>query len=179
MATLSNPETKSARITDSFVNWNENQTTGRKSGGIVIEVEFDDGSKMQKLLNLTEKGVEYTVKTLRGLGWQGKSFSDFENPQLVGMEVSVVVADSTDKDGNVKLDDQGRPFREIAFINRPRGYNRATKAEADSLAHHFDRFLQDGRQPQPSNHYAAMTQQGLQDQQNDGYQSGPDDDLPF
>lgn len=30
-------------------------------------------------------------------------------------------------------------------------------------------------QAQPS----TMTQQGLQDKQNDGYQSGPDDDLPF
>ena len=176
---LINPETRSARIIDSYVNWSENQATGRKSGGIVIEVEFDDGNKMQKLLNLTEKGAEYTVKTLRSLGWQGRTFSDFENPQLVGMAVSVVLADSVDKDGNVRLDDQGKPFREIAFINKPRGYKRATKAEADSLAHHFDRYLQDGRPPQPSNTYATMTQQGLQDTQGGGYQSGPDDDLPF
>ena len=34
-------------------------------------------------------------------------------------------------------------------------------------------------QEQPSNPYAAKTQQGLQDTQGGGYQSGPDDDLPF
>lgn len=41
---------------------------------------------------------------------------------------------------------------------------------------------QQEQQPTPydqHNPYAAMTQQGLQDKQGGGYQSGPDDDLPF
>lgn len=35
------------------------------------------------------------------------------------------------------------------------------------------------QEQQPQNPYAAMTQQGLQAEQGGGYQSGPDDDLPF
>lgn len=173
MANLINPETRPAKISDTYVNWSENQTTGKKSGGIVVEVEFEDGSKKQKLLNLTEKGAEYTVKTLRSLGWKGTSFADFENPQLVGMAVSVVLADSTDKDGNVRVGDDGKAFREIAFINPARGYRRASHEEAVSLAHHFDGFLGGnpilGGKPNP---YAPKG----------GYGSmGPDqgDDLPF
>lgn len=170
MANLINPETKSAKISDTYVNWSENQTTGKKSGGIVVEVEFEDGTKKQKLLNLTERGAEYTVKTLRSLGWKGTSFAELENPQLVGMAVSVVLADSTDKDGNVRVGDDGKPFREIAFINPARGYRRASHDEAVSLAHHFDGFL---------NAAAAKRTAYAPPAQNDGYQSGPDDDLPF
>lgn len=176
MANLINPETRLAKISDTYVNWSENQTTGKKSGGIVVEVEFDDGSKKQKLLNLTEKGVEYTVKTLRSLGWKGNSFTDFETPQLVGMAVSVVIADSTDKDGNVRKDEQGRPFREIAFINPARGYKRATHDETVALAHHFDGYLSGNGQQGGGNPYAPG---GYGTQPMNGFQSGPDDDLPF
>ena len=175
MANLINPETKAAKISDTYVNWSENQNTGKKSGGIVVEVEFDDGTKKQKLLNLTEKGAEYTVKTLRDLGWKGTSFADFESPQLVGMAVSVVLADATDKDGNVKVGNDGKAFREIAFINPVRGYRRASHEEAVSLARHFDGFL-GGQKPAQGNPYA---QGGYGSKPTNGYQSGPDDDLPF
>lgn len=170
MANLINPETRSAKISDTYVNWSENQDTGKKSGGIVVEVEFEDGTKKQKLLNLTERGAEHTVRTLRALGWSGTSFADFESPQLVGTPVRVVLADSTDKDGNVRAGDDGRPFREIAFINPARGYRRASHDEAVSLAHHFDGYL---------NAAAAKRTAFATPAQNDGYQSGPDDDLPF
>ena len=161
MANLINPEYKKAKITDSFVSWNENQTTGKKSGGIVLEVETEDGKKMQKLYNLTENAVQYTVKALRDLGWNGASFEDFaKNPQLVGMAVEVTIADAVDKDGNVKKTKDGKVFRELAFINRPRGYRKASVEEAKAVAHHFDKFLMEGN-PSPNGRVAD------------------DDDLPF
>ena len=142
MANLINPEYKKGKISDSYVSWNENPTTGKKSGGIAIEVELEDGKKMQKLYNLTENAATYTVKALRSLGWKGMSFNDFNDaPQLVGMAVEVTIADATDKDGNVKKTQDGKVIREIAFINRPRGYRKATEDEAKSVAHHFDKFL--------------------------------------
>ena len=146
MANLINPEYKKAKITDSYVSWNENQNTGKKSGGIVLEIETEDGKRMQKLYNLTENAVTYTVKALRSLGWNGQSFNDFaENPQLVGMAVEVTIADATDKDGNVKKTTEGKVIREVAFINRPRGYRKATVDEARAVAHHFDAFLKEGQ----------------------------------
>lgn len=146
MANLINPEYKKAKITDSYVSWNENQNTGKKSGGIVLEIETEDGKRMQKLYNLTENAATYTVKALRSLGWNGQSFNDFaENPQLVGMAVEVTIADATDKDGNVKKTTEGKVIREVAFINRPRGYRKATVDEARAVAHHFDAFLKEGQ----------------------------------
>ena len=146
MANLINPEYKKAKITDSYVSWNENQNTGKKSGGIVLEIETEDGKRMQKLYNLTENAATYTVKALRYLGWNGQSFNDFaENPQLVGMAVEVTIADATDKDGNVKKTAEGKVIREVAFINRPRGYRKATVDEARAVAHHFDAFLKEGQ----------------------------------
>lgn len=161
MANLINPEYKKAKISDSYVSWNENPTTGKKSGGIVLEVELDDGKKMQKLYNLTENAVGYTVKALRSLGWNGTSFEDFsKNPQLVGMAVEVTIADATDKDGNVKKTQYGKVIRELAFINRPRGYRKATVDEAKAVAHHFDKFLLEDN-PSPNGNVAG------------------DDELPF
>ena len=146
MANLINPEYKKAKITDSYVSWNENKNTGKKSGGIVLEIETEDGKRMQKLYNLTENAATYTVKALRSLGWNGQSFNDFaENPQLVGMAVEVTIADATDKDGNVKKTQDGKVIREVAFINRPRGYRKATVDEARAVAHHFDSFLKEGQ----------------------------------
>jgi hypothetical protein len=72
----------------------------------------------------------------------GKTYKDFLKPQLVGTAVNVTLADSVDKDGNVRVDNAGNPFREIAFINPPRGYRRATESEGEALAHHFDKYLQ-------------------------------------
>ena len=138
---LINPEYRNATVTDSFINWMTGRDN-RQHGGIVIEVEFDDRTRRQKLYNLTEGAAPYTVKALRDLGWTGRSFNDFnKGPQLVGTAVSVTLADSVDKGGNVRVDNAGNPYREIAFINPPRGYRRATESEGAALAHHFDKFL--------------------------------------
>lgn len=138
---LINPEYKNATITDSYLNWMTGKDN-RQHGGIVIEVEFEDKTRRQKLYNLTEGAAPYTTKALRDIGWMGKTYKDFLKPQLVGTAVNVTLADSVDKDGNVRVDNQGNPFREIAFINPPRGYRRATESEGEALAHHFDKYLE-------------------------------------
>ena len=80
----------------------------RQHGGIVIEVEFEDKTRRQKLYNLTE-GAPYTTKALRDIGWMGKTYKDFLKPQLVGTAVNVTLADSVDKDGNVRVDNRRQP----------------------------------------------------------------------
>lgn len=138
---LINPEYRNATITDSYLNWMTGKDN-RQHGGIVIEVEFEDKTRRQKLYNLTEGAAPYTTKALRDIGWMGKTYKDFLKPQLVGTAVNVTLADAVDRDGNVRVDNAGNPFREIAFINPPRGYRRATESEGEALAHHFDKYLQ-------------------------------------
>ena len=73
---LINPEYRNATITDSYLNWMTGKDN-RQHGGIVIEVEFEDKTRRQKLYNLTEGAAPYTTKALRDIGWMGKTYKDF------------------------------------------------------------------------------------------------------
>jgi hypothetical protein len=79
---------------------------------IQFEVEVGDGTKqtMNYYGSFKEKAVEHTIKALAACGIKGNNPAD---PVTKGTEVSVVVVEDVDLEGNKRM--------KIAWVNKPMG----------------------------------------------------------
>jgi hypothetical protein len=88
-----------------------------QSGNPFVAVSFEIGGTVEPWTGyLTDKAAERTIQSLRLMGWQGDDLEKLTLADLPGW-VQVDVREDKDKEGSIKIGDDGKPQTRIAFVN--------------------------------------------------------------
>lgn len=94
-----------------------------QNGNEFVAVAFDIGGRVETWNGwLSEKAASRTIGALRNMGWKGSDLASLKVEDLPGY-VLADVREDRDKDGHVKMDDDGKPRTRIAWISSITGLN--------------------------------------------------------